>query len=235
MLMRYKDSPEPTPPGMLAEGFENKVMHTSFRVGETTLMASDGCGPEDGNFDGFSLSLSVPRRSRCGPSFRRAFGRRHREDAAHQNVLVAALRHAHRSFGPWLDDHRHGLRLVRPHAGAAKQTRRRRLAKGRRIQGVFQGRLAVLRRPLPKRRQGRRVEVLPAQRATARSGRIRQWQDVWRMEMVSRERQAHADRFIRGGKENRASFPLPSQRALYDEGKFADNKKVGEWRTYAAN
>src|SRR5882724_8903329 len=26
MLMRYKDSPEPTPPGMLAEGFENKVM-----------------------------------------------------------------------------------------------------------------------------------------------------------------------------------------------------------------
>ena len=34
MLMRYKDSPEPTPPGMLAEGFENKVMHTSFRVGE---------------------------------------------------------------------------------------------------------------------------------------------------------------------------------------------------------
>ena len=25
MLMRYKDSPEPTPPGMLAEGFENKV------------------------------------------------------------------------------------------------------------------------------------------------------------------------------------------------------------------
>ena len=43
---------------MLAEGFENKVMHTSFRVGETTLMAWDGCGPEDGNFDGFSLSLS---------------------------------------------------------------------------------------------------------------------------------------------------------------------------------
>ena len=60
MLMRYKESPEPTPPGMLAEGFENKVMHTSFRVGETTLMASDGCGPEDAKFEGFSLSLTVP-------------------------------------------------------------------------------------------------------------------------------------------------------------------------------
>jgi PhnB protein len=60
MLMRYKESPEPVPPGMLAEGFENKVMHTSFRVGQTTLMASDGCSPDDGKFAGFTLSLSMP-------------------------------------------------------------------------------------------------------------------------------------------------------------------------------
>jgi PhnB protein len=60
MLMRYNESPEPTPPGMLAAGFEKKVMHTSFRVGETALMASDGCSPEDGKFNGFSLSLTVP-------------------------------------------------------------------------------------------------------------------------------------------------------------------------------
>ena len=59
MIMRFKESPAPTPPGMLAEGFENKVMHSSFRVGETTIMASDGCSPEDGNFHGFSLSLAV--------------------------------------------------------------------------------------------------------------------------------------------------------------------------------
>jgi PhnB protein len=58
-LMRYKESPEPTPPGMLPAGFENKVMHTTFRIGGTTLMASDGCeaGPR---FEGFSLSLAVP-------------------------------------------------------------------------------------------------------------------------------------------------------------------------------
>ena len=60
LLMRYKDSPDPHPPGMLAEGFENKVMHTSFRIGETTLMASDGCSPDDGKFNGFSLSLTMP-------------------------------------------------------------------------------------------------------------------------------------------------------------------------------
>lgn len=60
MIMRFSESPDPVPPGMLAEGFENKVMHSSFRVGETTLMASDGCSPADGKFGGFSLSISVP-------------------------------------------------------------------------------------------------------------------------------------------------------------------------------
>ena len=60
MMMRFKDSPEPHPPGMVPPGFENKIMHTSFRIGETTIMASDGCSAEKANFEGFSLSLSVP-------------------------------------------------------------------------------------------------------------------------------------------------------------------------------
>jgi PhnB protein len=60
MILRFKDSPDPMPPGMLAPGFENKVMHSSFRVGQTTVMASDGCGTEKTGFDGFSLSLAVP-------------------------------------------------------------------------------------------------------------------------------------------------------------------------------
>src|SRR3989442_12058558 len=60
MMMRYKDSPEPPQPGMVPPGFENKIMHASFRIGATTLMASDGCAAEKTNFQGFSLSLSVP-------------------------------------------------------------------------------------------------------------------------------------------------------------------------------
>jgi len=59
MMMRYKESPEPPKPGMVPPGFENKIMHTSFRVGGTTLMASDGCSTEKPNFQGFSLALSV--------------------------------------------------------------------------------------------------------------------------------------------------------------------------------
>lgn len=57
LLMHHKDSPEPPPPGTLPPGYENKVMHATFHIGGSTLMASDGCG-ESGGFNGFSLSLS---------------------------------------------------------------------------------------------------------------------------------------------------------------------------------
>ena len=61
-LILYKDSPEPMPPGMLAPGFEKKVMHATFRIGASKLMASDGCG-EASSFEGFSLSLAVPTKA----------------------------------------------------------------------------------------------------------------------------------------------------------------------------
>ena len=58
MIMRFNESPEPTPPGMLQEGFDKKVMHASFRVGEARVMASDGCDDKS-KFDGFRLALTV--------------------------------------------------------------------------------------------------------------------------------------------------------------------------------
>jgi PhnB protein len=60
MLMRYKDSPEPHQPGMIPPGAENKVMHTSFRIGDTTVLASDGRCQGRPNFQGFALSITVP-------------------------------------------------------------------------------------------------------------------------------------------------------------------------------
>lgn len=59
MLMRFNESPEPPPPGMLQPGFENKVMHVSFLVRGVRLMASDGCDAKS-KFDGFRLALTVP-------------------------------------------------------------------------------------------------------------------------------------------------------------------------------
>ncbi len=56
MLMRFNESPDPVPEGMLAPGFESKVMHSSMMVRGSRIMASDGC---DANsvFGGFSLCL----------------------------------------------------------------------------------------------------------------------------------------------------------------------------------
>jgi PhnB protein len=60
MLMRFKDSPEPLEPGMVPPGAGDKVMHVSFRIGETTVLASDGHCEGRPSFQGFSLSLTVP-------------------------------------------------------------------------------------------------------------------------------------------------------------------------------
>jgi PhnB protein len=59
MLMRMKDSPDEQPPGMVPPGSENKVMHASFRVGQTNVMASDGRCSGKPSFQGFSLSLDA--------------------------------------------------------------------------------------------------------------------------------------------------------------------------------
>ncbi len=59
MVMRYSESPDPPPPGMLAAGFENKVMHAAFRVQGVPLMASDGCN-EESKAAAPHLALAVP-------------------------------------------------------------------------------------------------------------------------------------------------------------------------------
>ena len=56
-LLRFKDSPDP---GMVVPGAEDKVMHASFRIGETTVLASDGRCEGRPNFQGFALSLTTP-------------------------------------------------------------------------------------------------------------------------------------------------------------------------------
>ena len=59
MLMRFKDSPEPHQPGMIPPGAEDKVMHMSLRIGDSTVLASDGRCLGQPSFQGFALSLTV--------------------------------------------------------------------------------------------------------------------------------------------------------------------------------
>lgn len=60
MVMRYREAPEAPPPGKLPPGSENKVMHASFRVGDTEVMMSDGFCSGQPKFAGFSLSIGAP-------------------------------------------------------------------------------------------------------------------------------------------------------------------------------
>ncbi|MGE5540559.1 MAG: VOC family protein [Gemmatimonas sp.] len=55
-LMHFKDNPDP---GMSPPNAGDKVMHASLRIGDTTIMASDGRCRGRPTFDGFSLSLTV--------------------------------------------------------------------------------------------------------------------------------------------------------------------------------
>jgi PhnB protein len=69
MLMRFKDSPEPQPPGMVPAGSENKIMHVSLRIGDTTVMASDGRCTGQTDFRGFSLSVAVANEAEAERKF----------------------------------------------------------------------------------------------------------------------------------------------------------------------
>ena len=55
-MLRYKDSPDPE---MIIPGSEQRIMHASLRIGDTTLMASDDCRSNKTGFQGFSLSVTA--------------------------------------------------------------------------------------------------------------------------------------------------------------------------------
>ena len=57
MLMRWKEAPDPT---MIPKGdAADQIMHARLRVGDATLMASDGRRPDQPGFGGFALNLTV--------------------------------------------------------------------------------------------------------------------------------------------------------------------------------
>jgi len=58
MKMKFSENPQPMPPGSIPPGFENKIMHASFRIGGSRLMASDG-NEEGAKFEGFGMDLDL--------------------------------------------------------------------------------------------------------------------------------------------------------------------------------
>ena len=56
-LMRYRESPEPPPPGNALAG--DKIMHANLQIGATQIMASDGQRPGEGPVQRLSLSITA--------------------------------------------------------------------------------------------------------------------------------------------------------------------------------
>jgi PhnB protein len=66
MLLRWKNNPNPdmTPPGS-----PENVMHAALRIGDSTVLASDGRCLGHPNFQGFALSLTVPNEAEAARVF----------------------------------------------------------------------------------------------------------------------------------------------------------------------
>ena len=68
MVMLFNQSPEPAPEGMLPEGFGEKIMHSSFRVGDAVIFAGDG-NKEGAVTNGFSLTLLLSTEAEVTKAF----------------------------------------------------------------------------------------------------------------------------------------------------------------------
>ncbi|HYB10452.1 MAG TPA: VOC family protein [Alphaproteobacteria bacterium] len=70
MLLRFKDSPVPVDDSKVPPGAAEKVMHMRLRIGDATVLASDGRCLGQPSFQGFALTLTVADESEA----RRLFG-----------------------------------------------------------------------------------------------------------------------------------------------------------------
>ena len=94
MLMRFKDAPGPDDPNCPPPPKPDAVMHSSFKLGGQTIMASDGnCGGK-AEFKGFSLSLAVKTEGEADKLFAALERRRAGDAAVDQDVLLAEIRYA---------------------------------------------------------------------------------------------------------------------------------------------
>lgn len=68
MLLPWKDCPDPSvASGPPQNG--DKIMHARFRIGDTTVLASDGRCQGQPKFDGFALSLTLPNEAAADRAF----------------------------------------------------------------------------------------------------------------------------------------------------------------------
>jgi PhnB protein len=66
-LMRFKENPPPA--GMTPANWDDKIMHSCFKIGRSEVMASDGMCSDGAAFSGVTLSIQVENESEAGRTF----------------------------------------------------------------------------------------------------------------------------------------------------------------------
>jgi PhnB protein len=66
MLMRFKEAPDQS---MVSPGNAEKVMHAQVKLGDATVLMSDGRCTGNTNFKGFALALTVDGESEADKKF----------------------------------------------------------------------------------------------------------------------------------------------------------------------
>ena len=66
-LMRFKENPPPA--GMTPADWDDKIMHSCFKIGRSEVMASDGTCSDGAAFSGVTLSIQVDNESEAGRTF----------------------------------------------------------------------------------------------------------------------------------------------------------------------
>ena len=124
-VMVFGDMP-PSEEMQMPDGWDDKVMHVSYPIGNCVLMGSDmppGFGPPLVVGSNYSVSYAASSRSDADRVFRRAFGGRAGDDGAPGHVLGRLLRRVDGSIrhqlAGWPEDGRRPL-LKDGRARAAK-------------------------------------------------------------------------------------------------------------------
>jgi len=65
--MRFKDCPDKS---MIQPGVEEKIMHANMRIGDSTVMISDGRCQGSAAFEGFSLTVTVKNDAEAEKAFK---------------------------------------------------------------------------------------------------------------------------------------------------------------------
>ena len=66
-LLRFKENPPPA--DRVPANWDNKVMHSCFKIGDTQIMASDGDCADKAGFSGVRLSIEVKNEAEAERAF----------------------------------------------------------------------------------------------------------------------------------------------------------------------